>query len=77
MYIICKPLLTTYMVILTFREIDIHFYITERYYLTVKLPVVLLTLMVYINMISYLYLRLTFQDPHILLKAKTFVCVLK
>ena len=28
-------------------------------------------------MISYLYLRLTFPDPHILLKAKTFVCVLK
>ena len=48
---------------------DIHFYISEIYYLTVKLPVVLLTLMVYINMISYFYLRLTFPDPHILLKA--------
>ena len=56
---------------------DIHFYITERYYLTVKLLVVLLTLMVCINMISYFYLRLTFPEPHILLKAKTFVCVLK
>ena len=44
-------------------------YITEIYYLTVKLAVVLLTLMVYINMISYFYLRLTIPDPHILLKA--------
>ena len=28
-------------------------------------------------MSSYFYLRITFLNPHILLKAKTFECVLK
>ena len=35
------------------------------------MPVVLLTLMVYVNMSSCFYLRITFPNPHILLKAKT------
>ena len=38
--------------------------------MTVKLPVVLLTLMVYINMISYFYLRLTFSRPTHFIKSQ-------
>ena len=63
-------------------EIDIHFYITKRYYLTVISCQKIVSSPTNINGVYkyefIFYLRVTFPNPHILLKAKILcLCVLK